>query len=107
MRPAARPGDLSGPGHIPVTLTLIGPGCTDVEIQGKKAWRCGDMHGAPGPGCITAPPPAPPHGLEACRMGSMTVLINGQMAVRMGDMLLGAGPPNVVASGAPKVLIGD
>ena len=34
-------------------------------------------------------------------------MINGQMAVRQGDILIGAGPPNSVLAGLPSVLIGD
>jgi uncharacterized Zn-binding protein involved in type VI secretion len=107
MKRAARVGDRGWPGlHAPPTLTLVGSGCRDVEIENKQAWRADiDMHGG-GSGC-KGPSPPYSHGPEACRLGSLTVSINDQMAVRMGDMLIGVGPPNTISSGAPTVLIGD
>jgi uncharacterized Zn-binding protein involved in type VI secretion len=40
-------------------------------------------------------------------VGSLTVLIEGFPAARMGDMVVEAGPPNAIAVGCPTVLIGD
>jgi len=39
-------------------------------------------------------------------IGCPTVLIGGQPAARMGDMLVCVGPPDVIAVGSPTVLIG-
>jgi uncharacterized Zn-binding protein involved in type VI secretion len=39
-------------------------------------------------------------------MGSATVFIQGLQAVRQGDQILEAGPPNAITVGAPNVLIG-
>lgn len=38
--------------------------------------------------------------------GNVKVLIGGLPAVRMADMVTCAGPPDMIAKGAPKVLIG-
>jgi hypothetical protein len=40
-------------------------------------------------------------------LGSTTVMINKRMAVRMGDLMQGAGPPNTFVKGEPTVIIGD
>jgi hypothetical protein len=40
-------------------------------------------------------------------LGSTTVMINGRMAVRVGDVLQGSGPPNSFIPGQATVLIGD
>ncbi len=39
-------------------------------------------------------------------VGSVTVLINGAPAVRMGDQVVESGPPNPIVSGEATVLIG-
>ena len=39
--------------------------------------------------------------------GSPTVMINNFPACRMGDTIVEAGPPNVIASGCMSVIIGD
>lgn len=60
--------------------------------------------------CTTPPPPTPepPHALGMVTTGSVTVLINGMPACRMGDTIIEAlGPPNSITSGAPTVMIGD
>jgi uncharacterized Zn-binding protein involved in type VI secretion len=38
--------------------------------------------------------------------GSLTVLIGGLPAARMGDTIVEAGGPNAIAAGEPTVLIG-
>jgi uncharacterized Zn-binding protein involved in type VI secretion len=103
-KPAARVGDASTPPHAPGTLTP-GPGSVDVSIGNKPAWRANIDTAA----CTTpiAPPAPAPHGPEKCYLGSLSVMINNQMAVRQGDILIGAGPPNPVLLGFPTVLIGD
>jgi len=56
--------------------------------------------------CAT-PLPIPPHGPGVVIDGSTTVMINNLPACRMGDTVLEAiGPPNKIAKGQPKVLIG-
>jgi len=56
--------------------------------------------------CAT-PLPIPPHGPGVVIDGSMTVLINGLPACRMGDTILEAvGPPNKITAGCMTVLIG-
>jgi uncharacterized Zn-binding protein involved in type VI secretion len=40
-------------------------------------------------------------------LGSLTVLIEGMPAARMGDVIVEAGPPNAIAIGCPTVMIGD
>ena len=103
-KPAARVGDNGTPPHTPTPLAP-GPGSTNVLVDNKPAWRANIDKAV----CaLPIAPPAPaPHGPETCFLGSLSVMINHQMAVRMGDILIGAGPPNVVASGCTKVLIGD
>jgi uncharacterized Zn-binding protein involved in type VI secretion len=39
-------------------------------------------------------------------VGSVTVLIAGLQATRQGDMIVEAGGPNSIATGAPTVMIG-
>jgi len=57
--------------------------------------------------CQTPVPPPMPHGPGVVIDGSMTVLINGLAASRMGDTILEAlGPPNKIIMGLPTVLIG-
>jgi len=100
-KPAARVGDLTTHG-VPAAP---GIGSIDVLVAGLPAWRTVmDTHVCPVP---TAPPAPAPHGPEICFLGSLSVLINGQMAVRAGDSLTGAGPPNAVDPGCPSVLVGD
>jgi uncharacterized Zn-binding protein involved in type VI secretion len=95
--PAARPTDATAHG----TPALPGTGCTKVRIGGLYAWRTvSDTHDCP------TPLPPNPHGPEKCYVGSLNVLIDGKMAVRLGDVLLGAGPPNAFAAGCPTVKIG-
>jgi uncharacterized Zn-binding protein involved in type VI secretion len=96
--PAARPTDSTS--HLGVPAAP-GVGAASVLIGGLPAWRTlVDTH------ACGAPTPAP-HGPEKCYMGSTTVLINNQMACRLGDILQGLGPPNVFIRGCPTVIIGD
>lgn len=56
--------------------------------------------------CAT-PLPIPPHGPGVVIDGSQTVLINNLPACRMGDTVLEAvGPPNKIARGEMRVVIG-
>lgn len=103
-KPAARTGDRSSPPHTPGVLSP-GPGSANVLISGKPAWRSNVDSAV----CLLpiAPPAPAPHGPERCYLGSLSVMVNNNMAVRQGDVLIGAGPPNPVLAGAPTVLIGD
>jgi uncharacterized Zn-binding protein involved in type VI secretion len=95
--PAARIADPT----THATPTAPGPGAPTVLIEGRPAWRTMlDTHVCPMPS-------TPPHGPEKIYLGSTTVLINDQMACRMGDILQGMGPPNFVEMGSATVLIGD
>ena len=102
-KPAARLGDPTTPPHA-ATLAP-GPGSVNVLIGNKPAWRCNIDQAL----CSTpiAPPAPAPHGPEICYFGSLSVVINNQMAVRQGDMLVAAAPPNPVLIGELTVLIGD
>ena len=104
MPPAARVGSNATPPHVPPTLGP-GPGALTVQVGGGPAWRANvDIHACTLP---IAPPAPAPHGPEICVLGSLSVLIDNQMAVRQGDMLTGAGPPDAVLLGVVTVLIGD
>jgi uncharacterized Zn-binding protein involved in type VI secretion len=48
-----------------------------------------------------------PHVGGVVSLGSLTVLIEGMPAARMGDVIVEAGPPNAIAIGFPTVIIGD
>ncbi len=95
--PAARLGDMTSHG----TPLSPGPGSPNVLIGGMPAWRITDFHTCP----MLTPVPSP-HVGGMVVMGSTTVLINGIPAVRMGDTIVEAGPPNTIVSGEPTVLIG-
>lgn len=96
MLPAARVGDMTAHG----TPLGPGPGSTNVLIEGMPAWRAAmDSHACP----LATPNP---HGAGVVPVGSTTVLINNMPAVRLGDTIVEAGPPNTVTAGAPTVLIG-
>ncbi|NUO83917.1 PAAR domain-containing protein [candidate division KSB1 bacterium] len=102
-KPAARKGDSTS--HLSKKLEP-GPGSSNVLIEGEPAWRAvEDKFNCPMP---IAPPAPAPHGPEICYLGSFGVLINGKMAVRMGDIVIGPpGPPNPIVTGAANVLIGN
>jgi uncharacterized Zn-binding protein involved in type VI secretion len=98
MPPAARVADLTSHG----TPLGPGPGAPTVLIGGMPAWRTlGDSHTCP---LFTG---VVPHVGGVVAVGSLTVLIEGLPAARMGDMVVEAGPPNSIAVGCPTVMIGD
>lgn len=67
----------------------------------QPAARAGDLHVCP---MVTA---VVPHvGGPILPPAWPMVLIGGQPAARMGDLVLCAGPPDLVAIGSPTVLIG-
>lgn len=97
MPPAARVADLTSHG----TPLGPGPGCPNVLIEDMPAWRAlGDAHVCP---LVTG---IVPHAGGVVAVGSLTVLIGGLPAARMGDMVVEVGPPNTIAIGSPTVLIG-
>ena len=78
-----------------------GPGCATVLIGGLPAWRAGvDTHVCPLVDGMK------PHVGGTVAVGSATVLIGGAAAARQGDLVVEAGPPNAVATGAVTVVIG-
>lgn len=104
--PAAVVGGQCTPPHVP---PVMGPGigAPTVLIGGRPAWRTNlDVHACTLP---VAPPAPAPHGPEICYFGSLSVMIGGQMATRVGDILTGmaGGPPNPITMGVPTVIIGD
>lgn len=103
MKPAARVGDATTHG-APLSP---GPGSTNVLIGNRPAWRAAiDQHACP------AVTPSGADGVGCVVVGSPTVLINNQMACRVGDVVIekpGAalGPTNPIIVGEPTVLIGE
>jgi uncharacterized Zn-binding protein involved in type VI secretion len=91
-QPAARVGDMTAHG----TPADPGTGSINVMVGGQPAWRALDDACA-----------CPAHGPEIMLLGSTTVMINGRMTARVGDILQGNGPPNTIAIGATNVVIGD
>jgi uncharacterized Zn-binding protein involved in type VI secretion len=97
MPPAARVGDLTSHG----TPLGPGPGSPTVLIGGQPAWCAGvDTHVCPLVNGVQ------PHVGGVVAVGSLTVLIDGFPAARMGDTIVEAGGPNVISIGCPTVLIG-
>ena len=97
-KPAARVGDKTSHGSIPLGP---GTGSTKVMIGGMPAWRAiKDVHACP----LTTPVS---HGSGKVVVGSLKVHIEGMPAARQGDTIIEVGPPNVIAEGYSKVLIGD
>jgi uncharacterized Zn-binding protein involved in type VI secretion len=97
MPPAARLADETSHG----TPLAPGPGCPLVLIGGMPAWRAGeDTHACPLVNGVV------PHVGGVVALGSLTVLIGGAPAARMGDTIVEAGGPNAIAFGCPTVLIG-
>lgn len=93
-KPAARMGDPTAHGGMIVV------GFPTVLIGGQPAARLADMHVCP---MVTV---LVPHVGGPIAMGSATVLIGNMPAARMGDMATCTGPPDVILSGCPTVLIG-
>ena len=78
-----------------------GPGSVTVVIGGQPAWRAmADQHVCPLTTGVV------PHVGGTVLVGSTTVFINGLPAVRQGDQIVEAGPPNAIALGLPTVIIG-
>jgi uncharacterized Zn-binding protein involved in type VI secretion len=96
MPPAATIGDLTSHG----TPLTPGPGSPNVLIGGRSAWRIiTDSHQCP------LSDGQKPHVGGVVMNGSLTVLINGFFAARMGDKVIEAGAPNEIVSGVPTVII--
>jgi uncharacterized Zn-binding protein involved in type VI secretion len=78
-----------------------GPGSPNVFIGGKPAWRTIiDKHTCP----LTSG--STPHVGGVVKNGSVSVLINGFFAARMGDSVTEETGPNMIVSGVMNVLIG-
>lgn len=93
-KPAARMGDPTAHGG-----TIVA-GFPTVLIGGQPAARLSDMHVCP---MVTG---LVPHVGGPIALGSFTVLIGNMPAARMGDMGICVGPPDMIVSGCPTVLIG-
>ncbi len=94
MTLAARLGDPSGHGGAVVM------GCPTVMIGGMPAARVGDMHVCP---MLTG---LVPHVGGPIALGSFTVLVSAMPQARQSDMAVCVGPPDLVAMGAPTVMVG-
>jgi uncharacterized Zn-binding protein involved in type VI secretion len=92
--PAARLTDPTDHGGI---ITL---GCATVLIGALPAARIGDMHVCP---MVTG---IVPHVGGPLILGSFTVITGGVPQSRVTDMLICVGPPDMVAMGAPNVMVG-
>ena len=103
MPPAARITDATTHG----APLAPGPGSANVIIGDLPAWRAGiDQHACPAVSASGA------DGVGSVEVGSPTVLINGMMAARMGDLVvevpgLAMGPANPIVAGCATVLIGE
>ena len=69
-----------------------------------SAARIGDMYTCP----MQTPviPPVPHAGDPILPPGCSTVVIGGMSAARVGDLVLCAGPPDLIENGSSTVLIG-
>ncbi|HUS09302.1 MAG TPA: PAAR domain-containing protein [Pyrinomonadaceae bacterium] len=102
MPPAARVGDPTSHGN-PLTPLVPGVmGSPNVFIGKKPAWRAVvDVHVCP----LSNGPQ--PHVGGNVPMGSRSVLINKQFAIRQGDKVTEpGGGPNAILMGFPTVIIG-
>jgi uncharacterized Zn-binding protein involved in type VI secretion len=101
MKPAARLGDKTGHGAVPLTPMGAAGGSQNVLIGDRPAWRAWiDAHSCP----LSSGPVAHVGGVVL--FGSTTVLVNDVPAARMGDNLVEVGPPNPIVEGCQSVLIG-
>ena len=99
---AARVGDMTSHGTPLGGPTPAGLGSFNVFIGGKSAWRAVvDIHPCPQATGVV------PHLGGNVAIGSKSVFINKFPAVRQGDKIVEAGPPNMIAAGCPNVLIGE
>jgi uncharacterized Zn-binding protein involved in type VI secretion len=100
MPAAARVGDMTSHG-TPLTPAVPPGGSLNVLIGSQPAWRAtADAHVCP---LVSG---TVPHAGGVVMVASKTVLINGLGAVRMGDSITEAGPPNNISAGCTSVLIG-
>ncbi|MFT5819274.1 MAG: putative Zn-binding protein involved in type VI secretion [Crocinitomix sp.] len=90
MAAGVKVGDITNHGGI-----ITGPGVPTVLLEGIPAAVVLDMHA-----CVLPPPHAP---ASPFPIGSMTVLIGGKPALRVGDTCL-CGASAII--GAPTILIG-
>ncbi|NOQ74242.1 MAG: PaaR repeat-containing protein [Crocinitomix sp.] len=90
MAAGAKVGDITNHGG-----TITGPGVPTVLLEGMPASVALDMHA-----CVLPPPHVP---VSAFPIGSMTVLIGGKPALRVGDTCI-CGASAII--GAPTILIG-
>src|SRR5438477_6823716 len=103
MPPAARVTDTTTHG----SPLAPGPGSVNVLIGNMPAWRAMiDQHACPMVSISGA------DGVGSVMMGSPTVLINNQMACRLGDIViekpgLVMGPVNPIVMGEMTVMIGE
>ena len=102
MPPAARLADSTAHG----SPLAPGTGSPNVLIGGQPAWRTTvDQHACPAVSVSGA------DGVGSVVVGSTTVMINNQMACRVGDIVvekpgLAMGPANPIVMGCPTVMIG-
>ncbi len=99
MPPAARVFDETSHG-TPLT-PVSGLGSPNVFIGNLPAWRAWtDVHVCPLVNGVQ------PHTGGTVLVGSTSVFINMCPAARMGDTIVEAGGPNMIAAGEPTVEIG-
>jgi uncharacterized Zn-binding protein involved in type VI secretion len=95
MPPAARSTDPTTHG-----TPLVGGSSPNVRIGKRPARRIVDVHSCP----LTSG--TVPHTGGVVQGGSSHVRINRLPAVRQGDTITEAGPPNTITLGDPTVVIG-
>jgi RHS repeat-associated protein len=99
MKPAARLTDMTVHGGV-----ITSPGAARTMIEMLPAARVTDMHTCP---MQTPGTPPIPHVGGPIIMGSFTVFIEFLPAARIMDQCICVGPPDQIAKGAMKTLIGD
>lgn len=92
MRPMAHELSHSQSQHGDVPL---GAGSPNVRVHNGKAWRAAQDEFV-----------CPQHGKEKVPGGHTRVLVNNKQATRVGDFLLGAGPPDQII-GDNRVMLGE